>query len=271
LEATTERAHPEPDPEITLDEASREMALREPDPMVRMEKLAEVKETRIKRLVRGRDHNRTAEHERILGDFDSLLSKVEEIDDPVVNKRVTANFDHFIERLTRHYPEWDSEGRLRTYYLLKKISNSLNLHNADTYLDMAYQTLMARGTEATEMSHLTLNGKVERMYRDPKGEGANHLAGTLLLMNRGDDEYARQMVIDAIHLWSSKRFKKLRQDFATVPSLGTEGEESIIDLLEKEMEKAKRMKDRPTAIRAKQLWKTVLLATPGPALGSKEN
>ncbi len=227
-------------------------------------------EAELKRLTQARTRARAEEHERILDNFDTLLSRVEAVDDPEVNKKVTENFERFVERLTRHYPEWDAEGRLRTYVLMKKIADSLNLHNADTYLDMAYRTLMARGAEASEISHITLNGKVERMYRDPENEGTRRLAGTLLLMNRGDDEYAREMVVEAVHLWSDSRFLNLRGDFATVSSLGKQEEESVLDLLEKEMEKAARVKDTGAAKRARDLWMTILVADPRlPRLRSK--
>ena len=248
-------------------ETEFDTALREPDPVKRVEKLDTVKVKQLKKLVDTRKQTREAEHEGILSNFDELLSRVEEIDDPVVNSWVAANFERFIWRMTRDYPVWDSEGRMRTYFLMKKISEALDIHNADVYLDLAYKTLMARGSEAAELSHLTLNGNVEKMYRQPESEGAQRLAGTLMLMNREDEDYARQMVIDAIHLWSDKRFKTLKRDFAAVPALGTEQEDSILELLEKEMEKARRAKDRASAMRAKQVWKTILLAVPDAAKG----
>ena len=167
-------------------------------------------EERLMQLVSVRKKKQVVEHERILDNFDSMLSKVEEIDDPSVNRRVTEDFERFVGRLTRHYPEWDSEGRLRTFVLMKKISHSLSVQNADTYLDLAYKTLVARGAEASELSHITLNGSVEKMYRDPGSEKAHHLAGTLLLMNRGDEYYAREMVVEAIHLWSDIRFEEMK-------------------------------------------------------------
>jgi len=220
-------------------------------------------EERLMQLVRVRKKEMTVEHERILDTFDALLSRVGEIDDPMVNGQVTENFERFVDRLTAHYPEWDAEGRLRTYVLMKKIAGSLNPQNAEAYLEMAYKTLLARGTEATEISHMTLNGKVERIYRDPESEGAHRLAGTLLLMNRGDDDYAREMVVEAIHLWSDRRFAMLKADFASIPLLGTKEEESILDLLEKEMEKTKRAGDAEAARRARDLWMTIIVADPG--------
>jgi hypothetical protein len=221
----------------------------------------------LEKMVQERRNLSAKEHARVLTDFDDLISKVAYGQEPGVNEDVAKSFGRFIESLTAHYPEWDSEGRLRTFILLKEIEQSLNIRNADPYLDIAYRTLLARGNEATDISHIALNGTVEKIYRDPRSGGPHRLAGTLLLMNRGNDEYARQMVIDAIHLWSDTRFKRLKQDFATVPTLGTKEEESIVSLLEKEMEKANRTKDRVSARRAKELWKTVLLATPRPAPG----
>lgn len=219
-------------------------------------------EARLKQLVAVRRRDRVVEHQRILDNFDSLLSRVEEIDDPVVNKKVTENFERFVDKLTKHYPQWDGEGRLRTYVLMKKIADSLDLHNADAYLRMAYGTLKSRGAEATELSHITLNGKVERIYRDPESERARHLAGTLLLMNRGDDDYAKGMVVDAIHLWSDTRFAKLKEDFAAVHALGTQVEGPILDMLEKEIVKTERAKDVKAASRARDLWVTILSSDP---------
>ncbi len=226
-------------------------------------------DVRLKELVQVRkkeNNDRIVERERILNNFDSLLSRVEEMDDPEVNRKVTEDFERFVVKLTKHYPAWDSEGRLRTYVLMQKISDSLNLHNADAYLDMAYRTLMARGHEATEMSHITLNGKVEQMYRDPESEGAHRLAGTLLLMNRGNDEYATGMVADAIHLWSDTRFARAKGDFAAVSMLGPKEKDSIVELLEKEIGKTTRARNEKAAARARDILSTVLTADPRPHL-----
>ena len=215
----------------------------------------------LQEVVKTRRRKTAVEREAALEKFDALISRVDHVGEPDF-ENVSKNFDTFVDRLTAHYPVWDSEGRLRTYVLMKKISESLDLHNADAYLDMAYRTLMARGVEASELSHITLNGKVERIYRDPESEGAHRLAGTLLLMNRGADEYAQQQVVDAVHLRSGARFASLKEDFAAVAALGEHEAEAIIQLLEKEMEKAMKAKDMVAAKRAKELWMTVLVAAP---------
>ncbi|HKT22393.1 MAG TPA: hypothetical protein VJR06_07295, partial [Nitrososphaerales archaeon] len=141
-------------------------------------------EVKLKALVKTRRKETEAERERTLDSFDSLLERVDGVEDPAENEALARRIDRSVDRLTSIYPEWNAEGRLRTYVLMKKIGDSLSLKNADAYLDMAYRTLVARGAEATEISHETLNGKVERIYLDPRSEWARHVAGTLILMNR---------------------------------------------------------------------------------------
>jgi hypothetical protein len=219
-------------------------------------------EEELERMVQERRNRSAREHARVLEDFDALITRVAYDHDQGANGEVAENFGRFIDSLTAHYPEWDSEGRLRTYILLKEIAQSLNIKNANAYLDMAFRTLLARGDEATDISHIALNGTVEKMYRNPRSGGPHRLAGTLLLMNRGNDEYARQMVIDAVHLWSDRRFSRLVQDFAAVPALGEDEEESVLQLLEKEMEKTSWAKDTKAKRRAKQMWMTIIVSDP---------
>ena len=215
---------------------------------------------KLKAIVKKRNKERETEREEILDSFDTLLEKVEDMDDPTVNEKLTRNFDRFVGRLTRHYPEWDGEGRLRTYVLMKKIGDSLSLRNADSYLDLAYQTLVARGAEATEISRETLNGKVERMYLDPKSEWAHHLAGTLLLMNREDENYAKSMVADAIHLWSGERFDRLLPDFKAIRQLSESTRQEVEEMVEKEIEKGRMAGDVEAILRAKEIMETIILS-----------
>lgn len=221
-------------------------------------------EVRLKEAVRERRAISKIEFEKTLDRFDSLISRVHVGPGDDLRSDASMNFKTSVDALTRHYPVWDSEGRIRTYVLMKEISESMDSRNADAYLDMAYHTLVARGEEATQLSRITLNGKVEKIYREPKSENT-HLAGTLLLMNRGDELYAEGMTVDAIHLWSETRFAKLLRDFAAVPMLGPRSKESILDLLEKEAAKAKRAGDRAVYQRAERLRAVVLSASKVPA------
>jgi hypothetical protein len=213
---------------------------------------------RLKELVKSREATRKAEHEKILDNFDAMLSTVEKLDDPVVNQKVTRQFGNFVGKLTSHYPVWDAEGRLRTYVLLKKISDSLNTQNADAYLGIAYRTLLERGAEATELSRLTLNGKVGKVYADPESEKARHLAGTLLLMNREDEEFAKGLVEDAIHLWSDERFRRLLPDFKAVRMMSEPTRRDIEDMIEREIPKARRARNTVAVQRAKLLLETII-------------
>ena len=205
------------------------------------------------------------EYARALDDFDSVIARLEGSHGGEVRDDVARSFNRSVGRLTDHYPMWNSEGRLRTYVLLKKIASSMDTSNMDEYLDLAYKTLVARGDEATQLSHITLNGSVERIYREPSSEGTHRLAGTLLLMNRGDELYAESMVVDALHLWSDARFARLEKDFATVSILGPEKVDSVVDLLDREVAKGKRAGEVTVVERAQRLKTTVLAATKTPA------
>lgn len=218
----------------------------------------QTQEVRLKRAVKERRMKVEQEFETALRRFDSLISR--DLVDPGSRSEVSQNFKSSVDTLTSHYPVWDPEGRLRTYVLLKKIADSMDHRNVDEYLDLAYATLVARGDEAAQLSHLTLNGKVERIYREPWSESAHRLAGTLLLMNRGEELYAESMVVDALHLWSDARFSRLEADFAAVPILGPEKVDSIIDLLDREAGKARRFKDEAALRRAQRLKATILSA-----------
>jgi hypothetical protein len=236
---------------LALEASDRRKVKAVPPPKVRLKQLVEVRR-KVERV----------EHEKILDNFDAMMDKVEERKDPEAVKEVDANFATFVDKLTRHYPQWNSEGRLRTYVLMNMIADSINSKNADRYLDMAYRTLVARGMEAAEISRMSLHHKVEGIYNDPENEGNRRLAGTLLLMNRADETYAMNLVVDAIHLWSDTRFERLRQDFEAISVLERGQKEDVLDLLEREMAKSKRAKDGQSAKRARQLWKTVLSSGP---------
>ena len=205
------------------------------------------------------------EFEITLERFDSLVARVEEVPNPEVREELSARFQRSLDDLNRHYPKWDAEGRLRTYVVLQKIAQSMDVRNADAYLDMAYDMLVSRGDEATHMSRMTLREKVEDMYLDPQSEVAHRLAGTLMLMNREDEDYTRSMVADAIHLWTDRRFDRLVDDFAAVQVMGAKRVDSILELLDKEASKAKGANNEVAQLRAQKLKATILSASPGSA------
>jgi hypothetical protein len=200
----------------------------------------------------------TAKQKEVTKTFDRLVQQLEDIDDPVVTGIVVKNFWRHVERFTAIYPEWHPEGRVRTFFLMKKIGKVLDLYNADRYLGMALGLLRARRDEARVMSRTTINGRVEKLYFDPLSEGTRYLAGTLLLMNRGEVDFAKGIVADAIHLWSDMRFDNLKEDFALVSMLEREERKSLVDLLEREIVKSNLARDTKAALRAKEMYSTIL-------------
>lgn len=216
------------------------------------------RDEKLRELVAARERKEKAEHEEVLLSFDRLLARVEKIDNPEVNDRVARNFDKFMRRLTSHYPEWDSEGRLRTYVLMNKVARRLNRQNAEAYLNMVYTTLVARGSEATAMSNISLNGKVERMYRDPGEREAHHLAGTLLLMNRADEVYAKGLVADAMHLWSEERFDRFLPDFMAVKELSEKARREVEGMIAKDMAKARAVGDVSVVMRGREIMRAII-------------
>lgn len=219
-------------------------------------------EARLDDLVESRERKAREEHEKALENFDRLLERVEKMDDPELNSKLSRNFDRFLRRMTAHYPQWDSEGRLRTWLLMKKLSQAISPRNADACLDLVYSTLVTRGAEATEMSQITLSRKVENIYLDPMNEGPHHIAGTLLLMNRGDGAYAKGLVADAIHLWSNERFDRLLPDFAAIREMSASAMKEVEDLLQKEAAKALRAEDVAAGLRSKEILQTILRSCP---------
>ena len=225
---------------------------------------SEASPEKVIRTVKERRREVARDFERALETFDSLVPKVEEAPAPEVREELSTRFRSSLEDLNRHYPKWDAEGRLRTFVVLQKIAQSMDTHNADAYLNMAYDMLVSRGDEATQMSNMTLRDKVEDMYLDPNSEVARRLAGTLMLMNREDEEFTKSMVADAIHLWTARRFDRLVEDFATIQVMGAERVRSILELLGREEAKAKEANDETARSRAQKLRATILAASPMP-------
>jgi len=200
----------------------------------------------------------TSERREVLQTFDRLVRQLEEVNDPVLTHVVVKNFWRHVERFTVHFPEWHNEGRVRTFFLMKKIGKVLDLRNADRYLGMALGLLRSRNNEARAMSSITINGRVEKMYHNPLSERARYLAGTLLLMNKGEEDYAKSMVVDAVHLWSDTRFSNLKEDFNMVSMLGLQEKKSLLDLLEREIRKSKLARDEKASLRAEEMYNTIL-------------
>jgi hypothetical protein len=221
-------------------------------------------EPKIRAVIAERQKKAAKEQDRLLDNFDRVLARVVKVGDPGADKEVAERFGDMVTSLSTYYPEWDSEGRMRTFVLMKKIADSIDLRTADSYLEMAYRMLASRGSEAQEMSKMTLNPALERMYRDPANEGAKRLAGTLLLANREDPEYAKEMVLDAVHLWSDAKFARMKEELATVSMLGKVQETTVLDLLEKEITKSRSAKDAKTAKRAKEVWVAIQTVDPRP-------
>lgn len=219
-------------------------------------------EERLNEAVAVRRRAAKIEREAALEGFDRVLVTVEKVGDPLFGGRVGREFELSMARMTEHYPEWDPEGRLRTYFLLKKIGSNLNAGNAGAYLEVAYRTLEARGKEAAQISHDTLGGRVELIYRDPESGSARHLAGTLLLMNRDDLRYIEGIVTDALHLWSDERFEGLLLDFRALIAMPEETKAEVETLLKKEMAKAARARDASAMARAREILRVVIPGAP---------
>ena len=219
-------------------------------------------EERLSEAVTVRRRAARIEQEEALEGFDRALTTVERVGDPLTGERAGRELQLSLDKMTEHYPEWDPEGRLRTYFLLKKIGINLNAGNAGSYLGVAYRALEARGREATQMSNDALRERVERIYLDPGSEGAMHLAGTLLLMNRDDLRYTEGIVTDALHLWSDERFEELLQDFKALNAMPEGTKAEVVTLLRREMAKAARAGEAKAAARAREILSIVIPGAP---------
>jgi hypothetical protein len=210
----------------------------------------------------------TAEMTKTLATFDrafTLLSVPNERRE--TRKAVLKRFEEAMLDLCREFPEWEGEGRLRTYLLLKSVAESLDPDHAEDYLGIAMRTLLLRNGEATEYSKKLLAEKLERMYLDPEYEDMKHLAGTLILMNKDDGNYVKSVVLDALHLWSAQKFDSLRQELKVVMAIGRRQLQSLREMLIREEEKAGRAGDEEVASRAREML-AMMDSEPGVKLGS---
>lgn len=190
-----------------------------------------------------------------LDEFDRALSSMKKGTGSY--KQVVETMDRAITKLNAEYPEWEGEGRLRTYSVLKRISNLLDHENVDAFMGMTFKMLETRNDEAAEYTRTLLNGRVEKMYRDPEYESSKYVAGTLIMMNRKQKEYVEQIVTDAIHLWSQPRFEALKPELRILRMLKQEDRNSIAEMVMKEIVKAKLVKDKQVASRARTIMRAL--------------
>jgi hypothetical protein len=210
----------------------------------------------------------TPEMTKTLAAFDSAFNLLNlRRDRRETRKAVLKRFEEAMLELCREFPEWEGEGRLRTYLLLKSVAESLDPGHAEEYLGIAMRTLLLRNGEATEYSKKLLAEKLERMYLDPEYEDMKHLAGTLILMNKDDGNYVKSVVLDALHLWSAQKFDSLRQELKVVMAIGRRQLQSLREMLIREEEKAGRAGDEEVASRAREML-AMMDSEPGVKLGS---
>jgi len=190
-----------------------------------------------------------------LDEFDRALSTMRKKSG--AHQKVGETMDRAMTKLYAEYPEWEGEGRLRTYTVLKKISALLDRDNVDTYMGLTFKMLQSRNGEAAEYTRTLLNGRVEKMYHDPEYEGSRYLAGTLIMMNRTQKEYVEEIINDAIHLWSEQRFQALKPELGILSMLEQEDRNSVGEMLMKEITKAKMVKDKRVASRARVITKAL--------------
>jgi hypothetical protein len=167
------------------------------------------------------------------------------------SQQVVDTMDKAMSKLYAEYPEWDGEGRLRTYTVLKRVSDLLDHDNASQFMAMTFRMLQSRNDEAADYTRTLLNGKVEKMYEDPQYQNMKYLAGTLIAVNRRQKEFVENIITDAIHLWSEPRFEALKPELKMLRTLEQEDKNSIRELVKKEMAKAQRANDPQVAARAR--------------------
>ena len=192
---------------------------------------------------------------KTLDEFDKALSTMKKKNGS--SPQMVETMDKAMAKLYAEYPEWEGEGRLRTYTVLKKISDLLDRDNVDSYMGMTFRMLQERNGEAAEYTRTLLNGRVEKMYRDPEFEGSKYLAGTLIMMNRTQKEYIEEIIGDALHLWSEPRFQALKPELSILSMLKQEDRDSVGEMLMKEITKAKMVNDRKVVSRARVITKAL--------------
>jgi hypothetical protein len=100
------------------------------------------------------------------------------------------------------------------------------------------------------------------MYVDPQNDQAKFVAGTLMLINRGEKGYIQSIVADAIHLWSDFRFDNLVNDFSVVKVIPSKERLEILDMIEREISKARRANDVSAILRAREIMDLIIASRP---------
>lgn len=195
----------------------------------------------------------SAEMVRALDKFDKLLPTLGGTHGSNMSADATREFTDALSNLNKLYPEWNGEGRLRTYVILKEVSRLINDKNADAYLNIVNKTLQVRNSEAAELSRVLLKDKLEKMYLDPAYANASSIPGTLILMNMDEEDGVNGIVMDAIHLWDESRFRNTKPELEMLNRLAQKEKASVIDMLEKEIVKSKKAKDTTSLSRAKEI------------------
>lgn len=206
----------------------------------------------IPKMVTERRIQREKAIEVSLDKFDDLIGRFDASHAMTVD-RSPKKVEEAMKSMNDEFPEWEGEGRLRTYVLLKKIADSLGKKNAEAYMEMALGILKLRPNEGAEYSKELLAEKVEKFYLNPENDKAKFVVGTLILMKKGDDEFVKSMVSDAIHLWSEYRFKNLVSDFNVVRLIPYKERLEILDMIEGEIAKARKAGDVGAVLRARQI------------------
>lgn len=100
-------------------------------------------------------------------------------------------------------------------------------------------------------------GAVDRLARGDAVWGAGS-PGVLPPVNRGDGMYTKEMVADAIHLWSDERFNRLLSDSRGIGLMSASARQEVEEMVEKEVAKAKRAGDVSSMRRSDDIMRAIL-------------
>jgi hypothetical protein len=194
--------------------------------------------------------------------FDNALSLLRGTSDGPSAALAASRMDKAVSNLSSNFPEWSPEGRLRTYMMLKKIADSINPANADSYLKVVVKALQLRNDEATEFAHMLLERKLERMYSDPDYHRLGNLTSSLILINKDETVRVKEIVLDAIHMWDSHKFDSMKPSLRLVGSMERSERLAIRKMVKREASKASLANDEQVEARSKEMLR--VLRAPGP-------
>jgi hypothetical protein len=232
--------------------AGRAHQVREPEP--ESVRWARTVPTMVEKSMR----RRRQVAEAALARFDEVIARFDGGHSEKASELVTDA----VSQMNTQYNEYEGEGRIRIYVLLQQMAETLSPKNAEAYMETAMKILKLRPNEGAEYSRELLGEKVQRMYFDPRNDQSKFIVGTLMLMNRGDGDYIKNIVADAIHLWSDYRFDNLLADFSVVALLPSEQRLEILDMAEKEIRKARKAGDVSAVLRAREIMDLVISQRP---------